>query len=295
MPPKQEANQALRAIVREFGALESDTAARALVYLREMRDRLQLQLTGTETVRAWQLRELLAGVDRLIAEYEVRLIGLANGALRNGAQLGALSVTGPLSAAGLGIGFFQPSPAQLEVMLDFSADLVRGVTAELRRMINTQIRLAVLGEKSSVSAMQEINARLGIPARGNNVTEGIAYRGERIVRTEMGRAYNLANHNQLQATAQVEPELRKSWIATGDRRTRASHLRAHMDYAEKPIPVSEPFIVGGAELMYPLDPAGPPEQTIACRCRMVAVHPSIGRIGGPEDARIRKELERREE
>jgi hypothetical protein len=61
----------------------------------------------------------------------------------------------------------------------------------------------------------------------------------------------------------------------------------------EPIPVDEPFIVGGAELMYPGDPAGPPEETINCRCRSVTQHPAIGRVGTSLDGRIEQELDTR--
>lgn len=293
MTPKQKANSALRSVVNEFDRLDARVARQALDYLREMRDRLQLAMTSAEGFNADRIRQLTASVDQLITGYESQLLALSRSTLKAGAELGALALTEPLTAAGIGIGWFQPTPLQLETLIDFSADLIKGITAETRQMINSQIRLSALGQRSTISAMQAVNERLGIPVRGNNVQGGVAYKGERIIRTEVGRAYNMANNEQMKLTARYEPQLRKSWIATGDKRTRRSHLVAHMTYAENPIPIDEPFIVGGVQLMYPLDPAGPPQETINCRCRMVAVHPGIGRIGGPEDRRIRKEMERR--
>lgn len=90
-----------------------------------------------------------------------------------------------------------------------------------------------------------------------------AHRLEMIARTESMRASNFGN-NQLMADWGVE---KKEWLATADNRTRDTHIQAWVDYGEgNGIPIDQPFLVGGSELMYPGDPAGPPEETINCRC-----------------------------
>lgn len=292
--PKQAYAASLLDIARRLDSMESETVERALQYLIEMRGRLQILLTSAETFNAFRITELTTSIDRLIIGYEAQLIGLNTRALITAARFGALSVIEPLQAAGVAsVGFFQPTPAQLNVLLDFSADLIRGISQDMRRAINTEIRMAALGERSTISAMQAVNEKLGIPT-GRKPPTGIAYQGERIIRTEVGRVFNLSNFSQQQVTAKVVPGLLKGWIATGDRRVRLSHIRAHVKYSKEPIPIDQPFIVGGAKLMYPLDPAGPARETIQCRCRSVTVHPSIGVVGGPLDARIGKELKRRE-
>lgn len=283
--PKQEYIRALRDISKRFDTLEADTVRRSIELLRAMRDRLQLRLTSVENFRNFQLSELIGNVNQMIAEYEAQLIALSNGGLTQSARLGALSVVEPLQAAGVGVGFFQPTPAQLNTVLDFSADLIRGITGEMRQAINGTIRRSALGEQSTISAMQEINRRLGV----TEPDTGIAYRGERIIRTELGRVYNLSNHSQQQVTAQQVDGLQKQWLATGDARTRIEHLAAHGQL----VPVDQPFMVGREQLMYPLDPAGSAWNTINCRCRSVTVHPEIGPIGGPLNARIEKERKRR--
>jgi SPP1 gp7 family putative phage head morphogenesis protein len=71
----------------------------------------------------------------------------------------------------------------------------------------------------------------------------------------------------------------KEWITAGDERVRASHVA--MD--GKTIPMDEPFQVGGASLMYPCDPSGPPGEVINCRC----IHgPAQAPPGAPDPADI---------
>jgi HK97 family phage portal protein len=67
----------------------------------------------------------------------------------------------------------------------------------------------------------------------------------------------------------------KEWLATGDSRTRDTHLSAWMRYQEGgdpgPIPMDAPFTVGGYSMMYPLDMSlGAPLSEVAqCRCTVL--------------------------
>jgi uncharacterized protein with gpF-like domain len=131
------------------------------------------------------------------------------------------------------------------------------------------------------------------------VASGVSAKAEMDVRTELQRVYNLSNHTQQQDLAQTLPGLLKTWIATGDRRTRASHLRAHLDYHTTPIPVEDFFELHTpgkpvARLRFPADPLGPPYETINCRCRMATIIKEIGVIGSSLDGRIQAEANRRE-
>lgn len=59
-------------------------------------------------------------------------------------------------------------------------------------------------------------------------------------------------------------QLTKVWLATGDDRTRPTHV----DADGQEVPLDEPFIVGGEELQYPGDVAGSPSETVMCRCTL---------------------------
>lgn len=84
------------------------------------------------------------------------------------------------------------------------------------------------------------------------------YRAERIARTEVVGASNEGSYAGAKETGL---DLMKEWIAYIDDRTRESHAQPI-----EPVEMNEKFDVGGAELEYPGDPNGPPEEVINCRC-----------------------------
>ncbi len=135
-------------IERRFGLLERDILSRSIVMMRNFRGWIAAQLTEIDNFEQFRLRELQANIEELITQYEGQLRALSNGAVRDSFNLGRLSVIEPLEAAGITSLFFRPSPAQVNVLLDFSADLVRGLGAGMLKDINTQISLAALGGKA---------------------------------------------------------------------------------------------------------------------------------------------------
>lgn len=54
----------------------------------------------------------------------------------------------------------------------------------------------------------------------------------------------------------------KTWLATEDERTRPTHVMAE----GQTVDLRASFDVGGAPLLFPGDPSGPPEEIINCRC-----------------------------
>jgi len=125
------------------------------------------------------------------------------------------------------------------------------------------------------------------------------YRREMIARTETMRASNAGSLNLYRAWGVTEF---KEWLATGDQRCRDTHIAAWSRYSEGgspgPIPLDRPFEVGGAQLMQPGDPSGPPGETINCRCTVLPFTADFA--GTPEEiakerAEIEAEQRRREE
>lgn len=92
------------------------------------------------------------------------------------------------------------------------------------------------------------------------------HRTELIARSETMRASNSGSH-QLFETWGVRL---KEWLHTQDGRVRPTHRTAGQTYSEGgtigPIPISEPFMVGGHAMMHPLDPSAPIGEVANCRC-----------------------------
>jgi uncharacterized protein with gpF-like domain len=91
------------------------------------------------------------------------------------------------------------------------------------------------------------------------VPEFSRYRSALIARTE---THGAANFGATSAAKETGLPLRKEWIAAEDARTREDHALADGQI----VGMDDAFDVGGASLMYPGDPSGPPEQVINCRC-----------------------------
>lgn len=299
--PKQQYLDELNAIANRYGSLEDTTIKRMLAMMKELRSQVAAEITTAGGFETFRLDQMRRGLERLIGEFEVRLQTEVRTAFEQTYQAGGESVTAPFQKIGIGGIFFQPSTAQLNTVLDFSARLIKQISDEIRAKIDQQVRLAVLGQKNPVDAMKLITQDLGIEARTgvwkkrHDPVEGIAARAETDLRTEMQRTFNLSTFSQQRQSARRIPGLTKSWLGTGDVHTRRSHLQAHIFYKDRPIPVDEPFIIGPkrAKLMYPGDPNGPPEETINCRCRSITHHPALGRVGSSLDGRIAAELKRR--
>jgi len=196
-------------------------------------------------------------------------------------------------------------------MQGFSTDLITGITDDLRKIVDRQMRQAEIGRITPFQAMQAITTKFGDAhvKQGKMVVSGVSAKAEMDVRTELQRFFNLSNQSQMDDIATRVDGLLKRWIATGDSRTRRGHLEAHQVYAKNPIPVNEDYVIrnwvftkkrgwqvkGVTQLRQPLDPSAPPWATINCRCTQAIIAPGIGVIGSSLDGRIGQALKRAEE
>lgn len=90
------------------------------------------------------------------------------------------------------------------------------------------------------------------------------HRAAVIARTEV---HGAANYGSTGAAAQAGLTLRKVWIAAEDERTRDEHEAMN----GKSVGMDDAFNFGSYSLMFPGDPAGPPEGIINCRCTLAYV------------------------
>jgi hypothetical protein len=90
----------------------------------------------------------------------------------------------------------------------------------------------------------------------------------RIAQTETSAAYGTGRHEAMrEAGVQY-----KAWLTSGNDNVRESHRLAGLTYSpDTPIPLDEPFVVDGEELMHPGDDSGSPGNTINCHCVQIAV------------------------
>lgn len=88
----------------------------------------------------------------------------------------------------------------------------------------------------------------------------------RNARTAVTGAQNAGRQDSYKRAKDMGIKLEKKWIATKDLRTR----HAHGILDGQIVPIDKPFVVDGAELMFPGDPAGRPDLVWNCRCTMRA-------------------------
>jgi hypothetical protein len=339
MANKQDFVRSLNAAGDRYGGLEDKTVKQVQSMLKALRGQISAEVGSLEGYEAFRLKRLQANIARLIDRFDEEAARTIHSSMQKSSELGDRSVLVPMKRIGLDadkidreldddskrkLGLPTAAAAQIQagpmgvltpqqaiIAVDYSADLIKSISDEMRAKINTTIRLGIVGVKKPVDLMRDLTDVLGVSGRHGiwkkrpDPVKGIAARSETILRTEMQRAYNLAHHSQqkrVQKLAQTQNvRVLKGWTATADMRTRQSHLDAHRKYSTNPIPVDEPFILrsktgkdrGPHKLMYPGDPNGPAHETINCRCKTYSTTDRIGAIGSSLDGRISQELERR--
>ena len=95
------------------------------------------------------------------------------------------------------------------------------------------------------------------------------HRARTVARTETIAAVNAGVFRSAMLDAEDRGDVApfKVWLATDDTRTRPTHDEADRQRTL----LSEPFIVGGAQLVFPGDPTGPANEVINCRCSLLPV------------------------
>jgi hypothetical protein len=134
-------------------------------------------------------------------------------------------------------------------------------------------------ESPGETAQGQLNTALQAGLEKGETTEQLAgrvkgvfnnlqnFEARRIAMTETSAAYGFSRH-QAMTDAGIEF---KGWLSSHGPTVREAHAQAEEDYADSPIPLEDPFIVDGEELMYPGDEAGSPGNVINCHCIQIAV------------------------
>jgi hypothetical protein len=153
------------------------------------------------------------------------------------------------------------------------------VTAYLAEVRNRLVRIPEeVYDLVAGQVAQGVNLGESIPKLRDRVDSVLSTTGSErwpnratvIARTETIGALNAGRHDAFRMVADDADEpLEMFWLATDDNRTRHTHSEAE----GQRVPVGSAFTVGGAELRFPGDPSGPPQEVIQCRCTMLLVEP----------------------
>jgi len=141
--------------------------------------------------------------------------------------------------------------------------------AAVRYMAGARNRLTRIGDELWMHARDGLTEGMArgesVPQLAQRVRDAAAVtvpRATVIARTEVVGASNAGSIASMRA-AEVS-DMTKTWLATGDSRTRASHL----DADGQTVGINETFIVGGETADRPLDPLLSAAEAVNCRCTL---------------------------
>lgn len=257
---------------------------RALLQEVEAKIRYELAQIPEESFKAFHLNRIQKEIDAVMAEFETKAAEVMKGSTAKAFQITADNwhqkriVMAGIRGAPTSISIALPQEL-LGVTSAMSAELIRGISDQLRKEIVVELQRVLIGGQSPFEAARTLTDLVGV--RGNT---GAAASAERIVRTEVNRAYNLADNSFIQNAVDERPAdlsaLVKIWVSMDDDRVRASHEAMHKTY----VPGEERFtvpivrlakgereVVGSEEMDGPGDPSASPGNTINCRCKLITV------------------------
>lgn len=184
------------------------------------------------------------------------------GTFRNGLFAAMRKVArGALDTAGkqlfAEIGRDDPFTMPPEAVLQFTRsreDKLGGVADDVHAQIRLQLEEGYKNGETTGELAGRVRAAFNEVSRGRALT---------IAQTETSAAYGTARQTAM-TEAGVEA---KRWLASGNDNMRD----AHRDANGQTVPVDEPFVVDGEQLMHPGDPHGSPGNVINCHCVAIAV------------------------
>jgi HK97 family phage portal protein len=136
---------------------------------------------------------------------------------------------------------------------------IMGVGGTVRQRLNTTLQAGL----DAGETMDQLSDR--VRTVFNNLSDSEA---RRVAMTETNMAYNDARHLAM-TEAGIEY---KAWLSSHGPHVREAHAMAEDQYIDAPIPVDEPFEVGGEQLMFPGDDSlgATPGNIINCQCIQLA-------------------------
>lgn len=236
--------------------------AEALAQLRMVELAERRMTWALEAEFKWVTEEaaqLYPNWEKVLPEHKKRLQLLLS---RQSAQAANLSASRAKDA------FRKSMPWRMEFKLSTEEQLNRRVTRWAQ--VNAAKKVTGIADTTRTRISNAIaegvssNAHPDEIARTIRDTAGINHaRARTISRTESHAAHMTGQHMSMEETSkELDMPMLKVWVATADQNTRDTHLKAD----GQKVKMDAKFKVGNAELSYPGDPSGPPEEVINCRC-----------------------------
>lgn len=237
-------------------AIQRDTYAELTRLLKLAEEDIQGTLKHSPSEwQAWYLPQVQQSIKRTMSTFINTGSATINSAATNLWQAGINLIDKPIAAGGVQIAglLTDIDPKQLVAMRTFMTGRIQDIGETVANRINSNLGLVAMGAQTTGDAIAQI---------ANVFEVGGRSRAQTIVRTELGRAYSTAAQQRMTQAQQHLPGLKKQWRRSGKIHSRLAH-----DAADGQIqPVDEPFIIGGARLMYPRDPQASVKDTINCGC-----------------------------
>ena len=154
--------------------------------------------------------------------------------------------------------------AWVSTYLNTAGNRLKHVPDEVYALIVAEVERGIREQASVPDITAAVN--LVLTASG---TDRWPNRARTVARTETLGAVNAGAFRAAELDAEQRGDVApmKQWLSTEDNRTRPTHVAADKQRTF----LREPFIVGGARLLFPGDPTGPANEVINCRCTMLPV------------------------
>jgi len=258
----------LTSLMENVGEMTQKKSETISGLLSDARKEVASLIASTEW-EAYRITEYKAAVDRITEAFAKSYGDMLSDSLGVMWDAGADVVAMPLGAAGISIAAPEISMTALEIMQGYSADLVKNITDDLRKRINAEISMGVIGGKTPFQVMTAIGRNLTDPS----VFKTIASRAEAIQRTEMARVFSNAREQRMKAIENTVPKIRlkKKWVHSGKANYRPWHKKLNGVEVDR-----DKNFPGG--IPYPHAPVLSAKDVVNCGCTHVLSSPDWDKL-----------------
>jgi len=269
-------------LLKDADKLDAQALRRTNQLLFDMKKRINARLAN-EALEGWDLTHLprlKIAMNQVVSEFQRQYNNALNSFTTEAFEKGIELVDEPMRIAYETFALPELSRQTLGIMQGYSADLVVGVSNDVRRWINSELTLGITGEKSPFQIMQGIGKKVkGYAWEKGTPMDKAMRRAEVITRTEISRVLNLSTWKRQEQLSENYPETKKYWIQFPSKYPRDVH-RSVMNATNPasggtPIPINQDYIVGTERAKAPHDPRLSAKNVIQCGCRSVIWMPEF--------------------